>query len=52
LWSNINEIIYLTARPSFQATRIVASRNFNMKVERIGCKWSEFEYLCKNESCL
>jgi hypothetical protein len=32
LWSNTNQIIYLTTRPSFQATRIVAARNLNMKV--------------------
>lgn len=52
LWSNINKLIYLKTRPNFQATRIVVECYLNMKVERIGYKWSEFDNRCESESCL
>jgi len=31
LWSNINQILYLTTWPSFQVIRIVAECNLNVK---------------------
>jgi len=44
--------MYLNTRLSFQAKSIAAECKLNLNVERLRYEWSEFDYLCQNESCL